>query len=165
MENIRKHKNIKLVTNTKGYLKAIIKPNITSGILFDSWIVRTTVCESMPSRVQKLLKWVVALENQHAIRAVCACALNFGENKHAKWNKWCIYWFIAGNFSLRHTTKCHTYHFSSPRLELFHLAHSMYFVKLEPTRGAYDPMDSWLLRLTSDMSKLSQRQCFRNSNS
>ena len=52
----------------------------------------------------------------------------------------------------------HAYHFSSPRLELFHLAHSRYFVKLEPTRGAYDPMDSQLLRLTSDMSKLSQRQ-------
>ena len=43
---------------------------------------------------------------------------------------------VAGNFSLRHATKCHTYHFSSPRLELFHLAHSGYFVKLEPTRGA-----------------------------
>ena len=40
---------------------------------------------------------------------------------------------IAGNFSLQHATKCHTYHFSSPRLELFHLAHSRYFVKLEPT--------------------------------
>ena len=39
--------------------------------LFDSRIVQRTVCESMPSRVQKLLQWVVALENQHAIRAVC----------------------------------------------------------------------------------------------
>ena len=38
--------------------------------VFDSRIVRRTVCESMPSRVQKLLQWVVALENQHAIRAV-----------------------------------------------------------------------------------------------
>ena len=36
--------------------------------------------ESMPSRVQKLLQWVVALENQHAIQTVCACALDFGEN-------------------------------------------------------------------------------------
>ena len=34
----------------------------------------------MPSRVQKLLQWVVAVENQHVIRAVCACALDFGEN-------------------------------------------------------------------------------------
>ena len=40
-------------------------------VIFDSRIVRRTVCESMPSRVQKLLQWVVALENQHAIRAVC----------------------------------------------------------------------------------------------
>ena len=39
--------------------------------IFDSRIVRRTVCESMPLRVQKLLQWVVALENQHAIRAVC----------------------------------------------------------------------------------------------
>ena len=48
------------------------------------------------------------------------------------------------------------YHFSSPRLELFHLAHPRYFVKLQPTQGAYDPMDSRLLRSTSDMSELSQ---------
>ena len=34
----------------------------------------------MPSCVQKLLQWVVALENQHAIRAVCVCAFDFGEN-------------------------------------------------------------------------------------
>ena len=43
--------------------------NIAAAI--DSQIVPSTVCESMPSRVQKLLQWVVALENQHAIRAVC----------------------------------------------------------------------------------------------
>ena len=83
--------------------------------------------------------------------------LGFWRNKHAEWNKRRS-WFIAGNFSLRHATKCHTYHFSSPRLELFHLSHSRYFVKLEPTRGAYDPMDSRLLRSTSDMSELSQCQ-------
>ena len=41
--------------------------------IFDSRIVRRTVCESMPSSVQKLLQWVVALENEHAIRAVCNC--------------------------------------------------------------------------------------------
>ena len=34
MENIRKHRNIKLVTNEKSYLKAIMKPNFKSGILF-----------------------------------------------------------------------------------------------------------------------------------
>ena len=130
--------------------------NITKKI-FDSRIVRRTVCESMPSRVQNLLQWVVALESQHAIRAVCACALDFGENKHTEWNKQRS-WFIAGNFSLRHATKCHTYHFSSPRLELFLVAHSRYFVKLEVTRGVYDTMDSQLLRSTSDMSELSQRQ-------
>ena len=79
------------------------------------------------------------------------------KHKHAEWNRRRS-WFIAGNFSLRDATKCHTYHFSSPRLKLFHLAHSRYFVKLEPTRGAYDPMDSRLLRSTSDMSELSERQ-------
>ena len=35
--------------------------------LFDSRIVRRTVCESVSSRVQKLLQWVVAIENQHAL--------------------------------------------------------------------------------------------------
>ena len=34
MENIRKHKDIKLVTNKKAYLKAVMKPNFKSGILF-----------------------------------------------------------------------------------------------------------------------------------
>ena len=34
MENIRKHRNIKLVTNREAYLKAVMKPNIKSGTLF-----------------------------------------------------------------------------------------------------------------------------------
>ena len=34
IENIRKHINIKLVTNREAYLKAVIKPNFKSGVLF-----------------------------------------------------------------------------------------------------------------------------------
>ena len=34
MENIRKHKDIKLVTNEKAYLKTVMKPNFKSGVLF-----------------------------------------------------------------------------------------------------------------------------------
>ena len=34
MENIRKHRNIKLVTNQEAYLKAVMKPNFKSGVLF-----------------------------------------------------------------------------------------------------------------------------------
>ena len=34
MENIRKHKDIKLVTNTKDYLKNVMKPNFKSRVLF-----------------------------------------------------------------------------------------------------------------------------------
>ena len=34
MENIRKHRNIKLVTNKKKYLKTVMKPNFKSGVLF-----------------------------------------------------------------------------------------------------------------------------------
>ena len=34
MENIRKHRNIKLVTNLEAYLKAVMKPNFKSGVLF-----------------------------------------------------------------------------------------------------------------------------------
>ena len=34
MENIRKHKNIKLVTNREAYLKAVMKPNFKSRVLF-----------------------------------------------------------------------------------------------------------------------------------
>ena len=33
-ENIRKHKDIKLVTNEKAYLKNVMKPNFKSGVLF-----------------------------------------------------------------------------------------------------------------------------------
>ena len=34
MENIRKHRNIKLVTNKESYLKTVMKPNFKSGVLF-----------------------------------------------------------------------------------------------------------------------------------
>ena len=34
MENIQKHRNIKLVTNERSYLQAVMKPNFKSGILF-----------------------------------------------------------------------------------------------------------------------------------
>ena len=34
MENIRKHRSIKLVTNREAYLKAVMKPNFKSGTLF-----------------------------------------------------------------------------------------------------------------------------------
>ena len=34
MENIKKHKNIKLVTNEKAYLRMVMKPNFKSGVLF-----------------------------------------------------------------------------------------------------------------------------------
>ena len=34
MENIRKHRNIKLVTTAEKYLKTIMKPNFKSGVLF-----------------------------------------------------------------------------------------------------------------------------------
>ena len=35
MENIRKHKDIELVTNEKAYLRNVMKPNFKSGVLFD----------------------------------------------------------------------------------------------------------------------------------
>ena len=34
MENIRKHEDIKLVTNRESYLRAAMKPNFKSGICF-----------------------------------------------------------------------------------------------------------------------------------
>ena len=34
MENIRKHRNIKLITNQEAYLKAVMKPNFKSGVRF-----------------------------------------------------------------------------------------------------------------------------------
>ena len=34
MENIRKHRNIELVTNREAYLKLVMKPNFKSGVLF-----------------------------------------------------------------------------------------------------------------------------------
>ena len=34
MENIRKHKDVKLVTNKKAYLKQVMKPNFKSGLCF-----------------------------------------------------------------------------------------------------------------------------------
>ena len=40
MENIRKHRNIKLVTNREAYLKAVMKPNFKSGTLFGENLMR-----------------------------------------------------------------------------------------------------------------------------
>ena len=34
MENIRKHRGIKLVNNEEAYMKAVMKPNFKSGTLF-----------------------------------------------------------------------------------------------------------------------------------
>ena len=34
MENIKKHRNIKLVTNKDKYLRMVMKPNFKSGVLF-----------------------------------------------------------------------------------------------------------------------------------
>ena len=34
MENIRKHRNIKLVTNRETYLRTVMNPNFKSGVLF-----------------------------------------------------------------------------------------------------------------------------------
>ena len=39
MENIRKHKNIKLVTNKESYLKSVMKPNFKSAICFSPNLV------------------------------------------------------------------------------------------------------------------------------
>ena len=39
MENIRKHKDIRLVTNAKLYLKIVMKPNFKSGTLFGENLV------------------------------------------------------------------------------------------------------------------------------
>ena len=36
IENIRKHRNIKLVNNREEYLKTVMKPNFKSGTLFGS---------------------------------------------------------------------------------------------------------------------------------
>ena len=40
MENIRKHRDIKLVNNEEAYLKAVMKPNFKSGTLFGPNLMR-----------------------------------------------------------------------------------------------------------------------------
>ena len=39
MENIRKHRNIKLATNREAYLKLVMKPNFKSGVRFGENLV------------------------------------------------------------------------------------------------------------------------------
>ena len=39
MENIRKHRNIKLIANREAYLKAVMKPNFKSGVLFGKYLM------------------------------------------------------------------------------------------------------------------------------
>ena len=126
--------------------------------LFDSRIVRRTVCESMPSRVQKLLQWVVALENQHALREDTAakrnaCALDFGdpkENTNMPNGTNDVASLLLGILAY---DKMSYKSFLKSQVGIISLG----AFQVEPTRGAYDPMDSRLLRSTSDMSELSQR--------
>ena len=40
MENIREHRNIKLVTTEEKYLKTVMKPNFKSGVLFGENLMR-----------------------------------------------------------------------------------------------------------------------------
>ena len=40
MENIKKHRNKKLVTNREAYLKAVMKPNFKSGVIFGENLMR-----------------------------------------------------------------------------------------------------------------------------
>ena len=126
--------------------------------LFDSRIVRRTVCESMPSRVQKLLQWVVALENQHALREDTAakgnaCALDFGdpkENTNMPNGTNDVASLLLGILAY---DKMSYKSFLKSQVGIISLG----TFQVEPTRGAYDPMDSRLLRSTSNMSELSQR--------
>ena len=48
MENIRKHRNIKLVTTEEKYLRTVMKPNFKSGVLFGENLM---VCEMGKIRV------------------------------------------------------------------------------------------------------------------
>ena len=48
MENIRKHREIKLVTNEKAYLKKVMKPNFKSGIFFSENLMG---CEMAKTKV------------------------------------------------------------------------------------------------------------------
>ena len=46
MENIRKHRNIKLKTNREAYLKVVMKPNFKSGVLFGQECFNHWHCKS-----------------------------------------------------------------------------------------------------------------------
>ena len=48
MENIRSHKNIKLVNNKEGYLRAVMKPNFKSGVLLGEDLIS---CEMGKTKV------------------------------------------------------------------------------------------------------------------
>ena len=56
MENIRKHRNIKLVTNKDKYLQTVMKPNFKSGVLFGENLM---VCEM--GRTKVVMKKLVYL--------------------------------------------------------------------------------------------------------
>ena len=59
MENIRKHRNIKLVNNEEEYLRNVMKPNIKSGMLLgsDLWICHLDL---------SILKLIASCDGCHA---------------------------------------------------------------------------------------------------
>ena len=57
MENIRKHRNIKLVTNKEKYLKTVMKPSFKSGVLFGENLMG---CER--GKIEVIIKMPVYLD-------------------------------------------------------------------------------------------------------
>ena len=58
MENFRKHRNIKLVTNKDKYLRTVMKPNFKSGVPFGENLMgckmgRTKVVMKKPVRLRQ----------------------------------------------------------------------------------------------------------------
>ena len=65
MENIRKHRNIKLITNQEAYLKAVMKPNFKSGVQFGSNLMgceigKIKVVMNKPVYLWGRLYWILA---------------------------------------------------------------------------------------------------------
>ena len=62
IENIRRHKNIKLVTNEKTYLKNVMKPNFKSGVLFGENLMGCKMGKTKVVMNKPIYLWQVILD-------------------------------------------------------------------------------------------------------
>ena len=80
MENIRNHKDMKLVTSDKKYLKYVMKPNFKDGHLFAVEMGKTEITMNKPVYLGQVILVQLALLSQVLIQRCIILLTDFSSN-------------------------------------------------------------------------------------